>query len=281
MELVILTGVSGAGKSTVVQAFEEMDYSIVENVPVNVVNDTITAFLSDQIKYAKTVLVVSLDMALETLKIAKKYNAIKPFFIALDANKQEILTRYKLTRHVHPLQAKGMSLEQAITSDRKAIEKVRPYTDLFIDTTGFTPTELRKKIFINIRGKEKDLLTVTFISFGYKHGTPNDVEIVLDTRILDNPYWVPTLKELTGKDKPVQDYVMKSQHSEELLQRIETFLDFYLNIVKLQGRNFYTIGIGCSGGKHRSVTIAEMLAERYAKKYEVLLIHRDAERFKQ
>ena len=156
MELVILTGVSGAGKSTVVQAFEEMDYSIVENVPVNVVNDTITAFLSDQIKYAKTVLVVSLDMALETLKIAKKYNAIKPFFIALDANKQEILTRYKLTRHVHPLQAKGMSLEQAITSDRKAIEKVRPYTDLFIDTTGFTPTELRKRIFINIRGKEKD-----------------------------------------------------------------------------------------------------------------------------
>lgn len=280
MKLVILTGVSGAGKSTAVQAFEEMDFSIVENVPSSVVKETIDAFLKDPVKYTRTVLVVSLDEALKTLKIAKEYKEITSFFIALDANKNEILTRYKLTRHVHPLQAKGLSLEQAVSHDRVAIEKVRPYTDLFIDTTGFSVTELRKRIFVNIRGKEGNRLTVTFISFGYKHGTPNDVEIIFDTRILDNPFWVPSLKELTGKETPVQEYVLNSENAKSLIDHLENYLDFYLDIVKNQGRNFYTVGIGCSGGQHRSVTIAEQLAERYDKKYDVLLVHRDAERFK-
>lgn len=280
MKLVILTGAFGAGKSTVVQAFEEMDYSIVENIPLLVVHDTLNAFLKDKVKYEKTVLVVSLDAAHETLALAKTYKDIEVFFLVLNASKAEILTRYKLTRHVHPLQAKGISLEDAIVHDRKLIEKIRPEADLFLDTTGFSPTELRRRVFINFKGLEKHYLTVSFISFGYKHGTPDDVEIVFDTRILDNPYWVTELKNCTGKDKAVQDYVLKSQKADELINNIETFLDFYLDAVKKEGRNFYSVGIGCSGGQHRSVTIAEILAKRYAKKYEVILIHRDAERFK-
>ncbi len=280
MKLILVTGVSGAGKSTVVQAFEEMDYRIVENVPLSIIPELLNAFVADPKQYEKTVLVIPLGEAKKALPIIRKKNNISSFFLVLDASKAEILTRYKLTRHIHPLQAKGLSLEDAIEKDRKNVDLIRPQADLFIDTTGLSTTELRRRIFVNFNGLEKGLLTITIVSFGYKHGLPDDAEIVFDTRILDNPYWVSELQHLTGKDKPVQDYVLKSKYAKELINGMENYLDKYLSIVKEGGRNFFTIGIGCSGGQHRSVTIAEILAKYFEKKYSVVLIHRDAERFK-
>lgn len=280
MKLILITGVSGAGKSTVVQAFEEMNYRIVENVPLSVIPKLLKAFIDDPVQYERTVLVIPLSEAKQAFGIIRNTKEIESFFLALDATEAEILTRYKLTRHIHPLQAKGLSFEDAIKKDRTDIEEIRPATDLFLDTTGLSTTELRRRIFVNFKGLEKELLTVTFISFGYKHGIPSDAEIVFDTRILDNPYWVPELKNLTGNDSRVQDYVMKSKYAEELIDGIENFLDKYLKVVQDEGRNFYTIGIGCSGGQHRSVTVAEILAKRYGKRYSTIIIHRDAERFK-
>ncbi len=275
IDLIILTGVSGAGKSTAVRAFEEMDYYIVENVPLLVIPKLYKAFEEDALRYRRTVVVMAIDEALQAAIKARENPVFKVTFLALDATEAELLTRFRLTRHIHPAQAHGLSLAASITRDRDIMDKLKSEVDMYVDTSGKTATELRKFIFTNIQGMESGNLTVSFVSFGFKHGIPYDVEMIFDTRIVPNPYWIPELKDLTGQDESVQKFVLNDKEAKELIANIENYLDYYLAKVKAEERNFFVIGIGCSGGQHRSVVIAEYLSNKYSSKYRTLCLHRD------
>ncbi|NCA96929.1 MAG: RNase adapter RapZ [Bacteroidia bacterium] len=280
IDLIILTGVSGAGKSTAVRAFEEMDYYIVENVPLAVVPKLYKAFESDMVRYRRTVVVMAIDEALKAAQKARENANFHVTFLALDATEAELLTRFRLTRHIHPAQAHGLSLSDSIARDRKIMDEIKSYVDMYVDTSGKTATEFRKYIFTNIQGMESGNLTVSFVSFGFKHGIPSDVEMIFDTRIIPNPYWIPELKDMTGLDEAVKKFVLEDKEAKELLKRIECYLDYYIAKVKAEERNFFVIGIGCSGGQHRSVAIAEYLSDKYKKSYRTLCLHRDIGKFK-
>lgn len=280
IDLIILTGVSGAGKSTAVRAFEEMDYYIVENVPLLVIPKLFKAFEADATRYRRTVVVMAIDEALKAAQKARQNSNFRVIFLALDASEAELLTRFRLTRHIHPAQAHGLSLADSLARDRKIMDVIKKDVDVYIDTSGKTATELRKFIFTNIQGMESGNLTISFVSFGFKHGIPLDVEMIFDTRIIPNPYWIPELKDLTGIDEPVKNFVLQDKEAQELLANIEKYLDYYLAKVKNEERNFFVVGIGCSGGQHRSVVLADYLASKYSSKYRTLCIHRDIGKFK-
>ncbi|MFA5481000.1 MAG: RNase adapter RapZ [Bacilli bacterium] len=279
IDLIILTGVSGAGKSTAVRAFEEMDYYIVENVPLSVIPKLFKAFGEDEIRYRRTVVVVAIDEAQKAAEIARQNANFKITFLALDASEAELLMRFRLTRHIHPAQAHGLSLSDSIARDRAIMDVIKKDVDMYVDTSGKTASELRKFIFTNIQGMESGNLTISFVSFGFKHGIPYDVEMIFDTRIIPNPYWIPELKDLTGLDEPVKKFVLDDKEAKELIKNIEKYLDYYLRKVKEEERNFFVVGIGCSGGQHRSVVIANYLAEKYESKYHTLCLHRDIGKF--
>lgn len=280
IDLIILTGVSGAGKSTAVRAFEEMDYYIVENVPLAVIPQLFKAFESDMVRYRRTVVAMAIDEAQKAAVKARENANFHVTFLALDASEAELLTRFRLTRHIHPAQAHGLSLADSIARDRKIMDEIKSDVDMYVDTSGKTATEFRKYIFTNIQGMESGNLTVSFVSFGFKHGIPFDVEMIFDTRIIPNPYWISELKDMTGLDDAVKKFVLEDKEAKELLKRIECYLDYYLAKVKAEERNFFVVGIGCSGGQHRSVAIAEYLNEKYKKTYRTLCLHRDIGKFK-
>ncbi|MFA7377952.1 MAG: RNase adapter RapZ [Bacilli bacterium] len=280
IELIILTGVSGAGKSTAVRAFEEMDYYIVENVPFSVIPKLFRAFEGDMVRFRRTVVVMAIDEALKAATKARENANFRVTFLALDASEAELLTRFRLTRHIHPAQAHGLSLADSIARDRILMDKLQKDVDMYVDTSGKTATELRKFIFTNIRGMESGDLTISFVSFGFKHGIPFDVEMVFDTRIVPNPYWISELKDMTGLDDPVKKFVLEDKEAQELIRNIEKYLNYYLAKVKEEDRNFFVVGIGCSGGQHRSVVIAEYLTKKYESKYRTLCLHRDIGKYK-
>lgn len=280
IDLVILTGVGGAGKSTAVRAFEEMHYYIVENVPLPVIPKLYTSFQKNEGRFSKTLVVVSINEASKAVSLARKIPSFKVTFMALDASEAELITRFRLTRHLHPQQGHGLTLKQCLELDRKIMDALKSEVDMYIDTSGKSVPELRKYIFRNIDGMEKNELTVNFVSFGFKHGVPSDVELIFDTRIVPNPYWIPELKDLTGEDQEVKDFVLNDDDAKMLIKNIENYLEFYLKKVKEENRNFFVIGIGCSGGQHRSVAIANYLVEKFSKDYRTFSLHRDLGKYK-
>ena len=273
-ELVIITGVYGAGKTTAVLAFEEAGYFITDNIPVGVVETYLTEIAKNQERYPKVALTVDLEYAEETYTIAKKHPDFKLKFFGVTCEESELIERYRLSRKLHPKQPKGVPLEEAIRSDIKMIRKLTDLFDVFIDTSKISKKDLRNRIYEGIIGENKKFI-VAFSSFGYKVAVPQDIETVFDVRLLPNPYWVPHLREKTGLDEEVREYVLKAPETQEYLKNIIRYLDFYLEELKNNERNHAHIAIACSGGQHRSVVIAEYLAEYYSKKYQTSITHKD------
>lgn len=273
-ELVIITGVYGAGKTTAVLAFEEAGYFITDNIPVGVVETYLTEIAKDPERYPKVALTVDLEYAEETYKIAKKHPEFKLKFFGVTCEESELIERYRLSRKLHPKQPKGVPLEEAIRGDIKMIRKLTDLFDVFIDTSKISKKDLRNRIYDGIIGENKKFI-VAFSSFGYKVAVPQDIETVFDVRLLPNPYWVPHLREKTGLDEEVREYVLKAPETQEYLKNIIKYLDFYLEELKNNERNHAHIAIACSGGQHRSVVIAEYLAEYYSKKYQTSITHKD------
>lgn len=272
-EIVILTGVCGAGKSTCLFAFEEMNYYCVENCPIPLVPNFLDLIQNGDERYQKVVIAVNASDAFDTIKLARDYKKLHVTTIFLDASKEELLSRYKLTRHVHPLQTQGLTLEGAISKEKQFLKKLHPSIDLFIDTTGLSVNNFRKVLFAHFY--EHKGLTVNFISFGYKHGLPKDADLVFDMRNLPNPYYVDELKKLTGQDKKIIDYLFSFEATKILVTKIQDFLDYHLEQVQKEGRPYVAIGIGCSGGQHRSVAVADYLNEKYKERYMTIVNHRD------
>lgn len=273
INLVIISGLSGAGKTYTISNFEENGYIIVENIPLSL----IPAFYDELIKYNREKVALSIPIfdAEEAFKLAKARKEFNLTFVGLFCSKEVLLERYKLSRRTHPLQHSGISLSDAIDKETEIMLSIKEQFTHFIDTSKLASGDLRKYLYTNIFTNKDAKLSVNFISFGYKKSVPQDVEIVFDVRLLPNPYWVPELKNLCGLDEAVKNYVFGAKETGEYLKHVIEYLDFYLPKLEEAGRKSTTIGIACSGGQHRSVAISEYLKNYYSKRYNTNVNHRD------
>lgn len=276
INLVIVSGVYGAGKTYTLSCFEENGYKIIENIPLSLIKNLCKEFLSNPLKYKKVALSIVLEDAKEAYLIIKEFKDIDLTFIGLDCSKEVLLERYKLSRKVHPYQiTKTISLNDSIDLDKQKMESIRNLCTHYIDTSKFSIGDLRKLYLNSIFNPMDTKMVVNFVSFGYKKSVPQDVETVFDVRILPNPFWIKELKELSGLDKEVKDYIMSFDITKEYLKHLTSYLDYYLKHVNESGRKMITIGIACSGGQHRSVMVAEYLKNYYGKVYNTYSMHRD------
>ena len=274
VKLVIITGVSGSGKSTALYTFEEAGYYVIDNIPLAIVKNLFDTISTNR-DYKKVAVAVSLEIANEVYDISKNYQDFETHFVGITCSRDALNERYRLSRKLHPLQARGYTLDEAIERDYMFLEKVRENLTNFIDTSKLDKNEFAKTIHNSIMGINGEKFSVMFMSFGYKKAVPQDIETVFDVRLLPNPYWVPELKDFTGLDKNVRDYVLSAKETKQYLAHVISYLDYYLEELKKSGKRHANIGIACSGGQHRSVVIAQYLYEHYSSKYETSVSHRD------
>ena len=284
MRFVVVTGMSGSGKSTALKMLEDTGFYCVDNLPVSLIEKFVDLISMPNSEINKVAL--GLDaragQALEEAdgvlaRLKEKGYDIEILFLEADA--KVLIKRYKETRRVHPLAADGR-VEDGIAKERRILEKLKKKADYVIDTTHLLTRELKEELDrIFIKDEEYNNLIITVMSFGFKHGIPADADLVFDVRFLPNPFYIDELKHQTGNDKPVQEYVMNFPESEIFLDKLTDMLDFLIpNYVK-EGKYRLVIGIGCTGGKHRSVTLANALYDRMKDKgkYGIKIYHRDVE----
>lgn len=283
MKLVIITGMSGAGKSTALKFLEDMGYYCVDNLPILLIEKFVELTLNDQNNTKDVALGIDVRSGeeLPLLKnIIKKWRAnAYPFSILfLDSNDDVLIKRYKETRRSHPLARLGR-IERGIALEREKLAFLKEEADHMLDTSRLLTKELRQELELRFAGdREKSCLYITILSFGFKYGIPSDADLVFDVRFLPNPYYVEELRFHTGAEKAVQDYVMQGGTGAEFLKKLTDLLEFLVPKYEQEGKNQLVIAIGCTGGKHRSVTIACEVYKRLLqdKRYEVSLEHRDA-----
>ena len=277
LEIVLLTGHSGAGKTTAQYVFEESGYFGMDNVLPFALDATLDYLLGASNKHKKVLFITQPQFALEMINIIKaKDHSIDLKVIVLDCDYKILLKRFKLSRHVHPSSVLNKtSLTDAINEDKKHLETLKPIANYVIDTTTMEALDLRKILFGILSNGKEGHVSLVFMSFGQKYGNPLDADLILDTRALPNPYWDAKLKHLTGLDKEIDEYLESFDEVKETFKDMTTYLDKYLDLVQKDGRGNYTIGICCSGGKHRSVYFAKKLGDYYAKKYNTYVFHRD------
>ena len=275
--LLVLTGVSGAGVTSAKSIFEEEGFYIVENPPHEIISNLLDSFDKRGDKIHNFCVIINSSEVKNILSIIKKDSRFKTRVIALTAGKQELLKRYALTRHVHPRTVmENLPLEKAIDKDIKEINQLAADIDYCIDTSSLSIKVLRQLIrnYLDASSKEKQMV-VNFVSFGFKNGTPSGLDMVFDVRSIPNPYWVDELKELTGYDDKVKDFLTKYPQTKTLLNRITTYLSSQLHEIQEGGRTAYNVGLACSGGQHRSTFVAKYLADYFADTYVTNVIHRD------
>lgn len=282
MRFVVVTGMSGGGKSTALKMLEDAGFYCVDNLPLSLVEKFVELISMPNSEICKVVL--GLDVrsdqsfrdATRVLKQLKdKGNQFEILF--MDANDSVLIKRYKETRRVHPLAADGR-LEDGVKKERRVLGDIKRNADYVIDTSNLLTRELKEELDrIFVGNGEYNSLMVTVMSFGFKHGIPSDADLVFDVRFLPNPFYIDELKHKTGNDREVQDYVMSFKESEEFLTKLTDMVRFLMpNYVK-EGKYRLVIAIGCTGGKHRSVTLANELYGRLKneEKYGIKLFHRD------
>lgn len=283
-ELVVLTGVSGAGKSTAMRFMEDVSYYCIDNMPPQLMG-TFVGILAKGEEYPKVAMVTDVrsrhvfQNLIESISEIEEYGYIVKV-IYLDINDKEALKRYKLTRRKHPFADKfGGSISQAIAYEKEILSPLRARADHVIDTSDLDPAKLRERLTQILLGDDSEVMNIHCMSFGFKHGIPSEADFVIDVRCLPNPYWVDALRNKTGLDKEVRDYVFSFDESNELLKRLIDMLDFLNPLYIKEGKSQFVVAVGCTGGNHRSVAIAEALKEHFSKKWDnVSVNHRDIER---
>lgn len=282
-ELVILTGLSGAGKASAAKTFEDLGYYSVDNLPLELVAQFADLVAqSAEITRAALVIDVREGSRLDRFpSILKKVREVLPTRVVyLEASEDAILRRFSETRRPHPL--RGDAVIESIRAERKRLEPVRNVADILLDTTKFNVHELRAHLQAQFErgGDEKDRnLMISVNSFGFKNGPPSDADLVFDVRFLPNPHFVPAFRKLTGKNPKVAKYVAQFPQTKEFLDKTTDLLTFLLPHYIKEGKSYLTVGIGCTGGQHRSVMIAEELTKRLKKAgYRVKVGHRDMPR---
>jgi UPF0042 nucleotide-binding protein len=284
-DFVVITGFSGAGKSTAMNVFEDAGYFCVDNLPPEMIRSLVELFVhkGSKVERAAVVSDVRGGVYFEALRaVVDDLDALglSHHVLFLEAAEQTLVTRYKETRRRHPLAPEG-SIAAGVAAERSLLEPLRGRADLVIDTTGMSAAMLREKIAEEFLPRQAvGRLSVTFMSFGFKHGPPREEDLAFDVRFLANPHYEPELRELTGLDAAVVDYIARDGRLEQLYVRLHALLDFLLPQYVAEGKAHLVIAIGCTGGRHRSVAIAEHLAGRYRDNddLDVAVAHRDLEK---
>jgi RNase adapter protein RapZ len=285
-EFLVVTGMSGAGRSTAAATLEDLGWFVIDNLPAELIMKMAEIVDRPGSGLERVVLVIGrggantgpeyfVDLPDLLDQVRKSRSRVRVLF--LDAPDEVLVRRYEGTRRRHPLAARGV--EESIADERRLLEAVRERADLLIDTGDLNSNQLRSRILEAFGDDEIPNMQTSVISFGYKHGIPLDVDIVFDCRFLPNPFWVEELRPYSGLDAPVRDYVLCQQESVAFLEKVDDLLTSILPAFVREGKSYLTVAIGCTGGRHRSVALAEALAERLRQnEYAVSVFHRDIER---
>jgi len=278
-ELVVITGMSGSGKASVLKAFEDLGYYCVDNLPIELIPRF--AELAQNSEYERTALVVDIREGDSFRKLPVILKSLKKSLntkvIFLEASEDVLIRRFSETRRPHPL-GKSQSVHRAILHEREQLNEIRNASDFIIDTSKFNVHDLRAHALEKFRrSASENAIAVSCVSFGYKHGVPQDCDLLFDVRFLPNPHFIPELRPLTGRDAKVVKFVNSFPQTREFIDRISKLLIYLLPHYVREGKSYLTIGFGCTGGQHRSVMIAEEVRKRLSKaKYQVVVNHRDS-----
>ncbi|MDK2563558.1 RNase adapter RapZ [Romboutsia sedimentorum] len=282
MKFVIVTGLSGSGKSETMRALEDMGFYCVDNLPPALITKFAELCYQPNSSIDKVALGIDIrgrkffEALHESLSYLRKAN-YKHEMIYLDCSDDALLKRYKMTRRNHPL-SRNMQIPEGIKMEREIMEPLKEISDCIIDTTNMKPRDLKEEIGkIFSEGEDNNKLTISVVSFGFKHGIPADCDLVFDVRFLPNPYYLEELRPKTGDDQDVRDYVMDSDISKEFYNKLNDMIQFLVPQYIEEGKQHLVIGIGCTGGRHRSVTISNLIYEELINKgYRVVKKHRDS-----
>jgi UPF0042 nucleotide-binding protein len=264
INLVVITGMSGAGKTVAVQSLEDLGFFCIDNLPPILLPKFAELLEQSKGKLRRVALVIDLrgreffSSLFESLDTLEKHHGIQYHILFLDASDQTPL--------------------DGITQERKLLEEIKGRAHQIIDTSSLKPAELKEKIASRFGSVDTNQFSVTFMSFGFKYGIPIDADLVFDVRFLPNPHYVESLRPHTGRDQDVFDYVMKWEETKQFLEKLEDLLHFLLPHYHREGKTQLVIGIGCTGGKHRSVAISEYLCQKFRKQAHCQVIHRDMEK---
>ena len=282
--VVLLSGLSGGGKTAAAKLFEDLAYTVVDNLPSELLPNLAELVVQDPQRFARVAIVLDVragdvETAYRAMRGALEGRGIRPQVIFLEANDEALIRRFSETRHRHPL-ANGRSTQAAIELERRLLDPIRAEADAVIDTTDLPLRELAERLFARIGDLQPDRMTIQLISFGYKFGIPLEADLVFDTRFIQNPYYVPELREHSGLTAQVRDFVLAQPGAMDYLERIDGLLEFSIPAFADEGKSRLTIGIGCTGGRHRSIVFAEELARRLrgAGHEPVEVFHRELER---
>lgn len=283
-KIVIITGTSGAGKSTALKTFEDLGFFCVDNLPLFLLPKFLELVHKSRVnKIALVMDVREREFAQAGVSVVQdvKRQGYEPDILFLDAQDEVIIRRYKETRRKHPLSQSGKSISESIAEERRCLKDIKNIATQLLDTSFFSVHDLKRWIEARYAQTALRTMNIHILSFGFKFGLPYEADLLFDVRFLPNPYFVPDLKELDGRAPAVRDYVSKSGEMQVFLEKTLDLLQFLLPLYKREGKNYLNIAIGCTGGKHRSVVVAEVLTERLkhnlAEKqdYNISLTHRD------
>jgi len=280
MQIVLISGLSGSGKSIALNVMEDAGYYVVDNLPASLLGELIDTL--DEGGYKRVAVVVDMRSGASIAALPAQVNRLRERvedlrFIFLDARSETLIARFSETRRRHPMASEGVSLQEAIQSEREALEEISAL-GVRIDTSELHPNTLRNWIKDIIQASHADSLSLLFQSFGFKYGIPIDADLVFDVRCLPNPHYDPVLRPLTGRDQPVIDFLEKIPEVGSMAEDIRQFIARWLPAYQRDNRSYLTVAIGCTGGQHRSVYVAEWLAQRFADQARVMVRHRTAAR---
>ena len=282
MEFLIISGLSGAGKSRAADVLEDLEFYCVDNLPTALLTKFAELCLATRGRYERVALVTDVrgqesftelfDALDELYRMGVNYR-----ILYVEASEGTIVRRYKESRRPHPLALNGCSIQEAVRREEELLRPVRERADYILNTTGLTLAMLQHRIHgFFVEGKQRRDILVNVVSFGFKYGIPMDADLVFDVRFLPNPYYVEELRPQSGMDEPVQNYVLRSDTARDFLERLTGMIDFLLPQYAEEGRYAVTIGIGCTGGRHRSVAVAKALADHLSQQDEdVHFVNRD------
>ena len=284
-DVVILSGLSGGGKTAASKLFEDLGYTVVDNLPAELLPELADLVSSDRQRFARVAIVVDVrtgdaPIALASMRGALEGRGVRPRVVFLEARDDVLIRRFSETRHRHPL-ADDRGIASSILEERRRLDPIRADADVVVDTSDLSLRELRERLFSQLGTVSRpDQLAIQLISFGYKYGLPLEADLVFDVRFMQNPYYVHELRRQSGLTDPVREYVLGQQVAGKFLEMMEQFLEFAVPAYISEGKSRLTIAIGCTGGFHRSIVMAEELATWLREKDfgPVAVFHRELER---
>jgi RNase adapter protein RapZ len=277
--LVVLTGLSGSGKSTVLKSFEDMGFYCVDNLPVELMPIFAELHAAGEGDFARAALMIDAREGLQLQKLPPLLKHLRKdhpiTLVYIEASADALMRRYSETRRPHPL-GKNFSVRESLRHERALMAPIRKLADVVIDSTQFNVHELRHFVTERFKNPDERPLMVSVVSFGYRYGVPTDADLVFDVRFLPNPHFVPRLREFTGKDPKVRRYIRSFPQTGEFLRRVEGLLNYLLPHYIREGKSYLTIAFGCTGGKHRSVMMSEAVRKSFEKRgVTAKVVHRD------